>query len=213
MKWTLFALLVLIGMSAAAQTVKPALPQVTYIEPQPIQAEPMQVLDFLHYAGSTPTEVAANALPEAPSPAASLVSSSSIAPVQPAPEKEFKRFSASNTNRMLVATEFWARGLDALSTHQNLTNPCNCYHEASRFFGLDMTPVFKSTVGAYSYSLGIAATYSIVSATLWNASKNHPHHEKLLRRLSRGLLMADSAMEIGADIHNLGIMDPGPAIK
>jgi hypothetical protein len=211
MKWTMYALLVLIGMSAGAQTVKPALPQVTYIEPQPIQAEPMLVLEFENYARSTPTEVAANALPEAPSPAASMVSSSN-APVQPS-EREFKRFSASNTNRMLVATEFWARGLDALSTHQNLTNPCNCYHEASRFFGLDMTPVFKSSVGAYSYSLGIAATYSIVSATLWNASKNHPHHERLLRRLSRALLMGDSAMEIAADIHNLSIMDPGPAIK
>src|SRR3954451_1191987 len=46
MKWTIYALLALIGMSAGAQSVKPALPQVTYIEPQPIQAEPMQVLDF-----------------------------------------------------------------------------------------------------------------------------------------------------------------------
>jgi hypothetical protein len=171
----------------------------------------MMVFDFENHASSTLTEIARNALPEAPSPAAPMVSSAN-AFVQ-APENEFKRFSANNTNRMLVATEFWARGLDALSTHQNLTNPCNCYHEASRFFGLDMAPVFKSSVGAYSYSLGIAATYSIVSARLWNASKNHPHQEKLLKRLSRGLLMADSAMEIAADIHNLSIMDPGPAIK
>jgi hypothetical protein len=205
------AIFILIGCSAAAQTVKPALPDFVFIEPQPIQMEPMAVLDLNVYSESTPTIVAANALPYAPAAASAVLAESIESPSPRA--MEFKSFSTNKFNRMLVMTEFWGRGLDALSTHQNLTNGCACYREASRFFGLDMAPVFKSSIGAYSYSFGIAATYSLVSAKLWNASKNHPHHARLLRSLSRALLIGDSSMEVTADMHNLSIMDPGPSIN
>ena len=73
--------------------------------------------------------------------------------------------------------------------------------------------MFKSDVGAYSYSLGVAAAYSIIAAKLWNASKDHPRHARLLQRLSRSLLIGDSSMEVAADIHNLSLTYAGSAIR
>lgn len=212
MKSIIAAIYLLIGSSAIAQTVGPALPDIAFVEPQPIQMLQMAVPGTDIYADSSSTEVAASSIPFAPDPAIIAASAPLVAPGNPR-SAEFKRFSANKVNRTLVATEFWARGLDAFSTHQKLTNSCMCYHEASRFFGLDMTPMLKTTVGAYSYSLGIATTYSFISAKLWDASKDHPRHARLLRTLSRALLIGDSSMEITADVHNLSIVDPGSRIN
>ena len=76
-----------------------------------------------------------------------------------------------------------------------------------------MTPVFKSELGAYSYSLGVATAYSFISAKVWNAGKTHPRHARVLQRLSRSLLIFDSSMEIAADIHNLRLVHNGPLIN
>ena len=93
-----------------------------------------------------------------------------------------------------------------MTTRNKLNNPCGCYREASRLFGLDMTAVFKSDAGAYTYSFGVAAAYSILSAELWNAGKNHPRHGKVLQRLSRSLLIGDSSMEVATDVHNFRLV-------
>lgn len=58
-------------------------------------------------------------------------------------------------------------------------------------------------MGAYTYSFGVATAYTFISARLWNESKGHPRHTRLLQRLSRGMLISDSSMEITADVHNL----------
>jgi len=76
-----------------------------------------------------------------------------------------------------------------------------------------MTPVFKSKVGAYSYSLEVATAHSFISARLWDGGKTHPRHARLLQRISPSLLMFDSSMEIAADIHNLSLVKNGPSIK
>jgi hypothetical protein len=121
------------------------------------------------------------------------------------PIADRKSFRSDRLNRVLVANEFWTRSLDAFSTVRKLNDPCRCFREASRFFGMDMTPVFKTQVSCYSYFLGIAAAYSFVSSKLWNAGKNHPRHARLLRRLSRSLLIGDSAMEAAVGIHHLSL--------
>ena len=102
-----------------------------------------------------------------------------------------------------------ARGLDAMSTYQKLNDPCGCYREASRLFGLNMTPVFKSQGGAYAYSFGLAAAYSFISYELWNAGEHHPRRARLLRGLSRGLLIGDSSMELGTAVHNFSLTRSG----
>jgi len=172
--------------------------------PQPIQMEQIPVNGFETNSDPMAATVATSVSPDAqmriPIPAA--IQASSISNPR---SLEFRKFRSDNFNRMLLATEFWARGLDAVSTRNKLTNRCMCYREGSRFFGLDMTPVFKSDAGALSYSLGVAAAYSILSAKLWNASKNHPRHAKLLQRLSRSLLISDSSIEITTDVHNFDL--------
>ena len=202
MKSIVALLSVLIGCSAAAQSVKPATPDAPVIEPQLIEMEQTSASGFENY--STSTAVATNSIPDAPNsmPLSASIRAASIMNSRPA---DFKTFRSDHFNRLLVATEFWARGLDALSTHKKLNDPCNCYHEASRFFGLDMTPVFKTEVGAYSYSFGVATAYSLISAKLWNSGKEHTRHTRLLRRLSRSLLIGDSSMEITTDTHNLSL--------
>jgi hypothetical protein len=210
MKSIVTALFLLISSGAVAQTAKPALPEITVAEPQPTQVKPMTTSGSNDYSSSTMTVVAANLIPSAPLPAISVALVRPVAAVSQRPSTEFKPFSSNKVNRTLVATEFWTRGLDAFSTHEDLNNLCNCYHESSRFLGLNMTPMVKTTLGAYSYSLGVAATYSIVSAKLWNASKNHPNHARLLRILSRALLVGDSSMEINADVRNFTITNSAP---
>lgn len=212
MKPIIVVLSVLIGCSAAAQSVKPAMPDTPVIEPQLIPMEQIAVFGFEPYSSSTTTAVATNSIPDAPIPMP-LPASIRAASILNSRSSDFKTFRSDHFNRLLVANEFWARGLDALSTHRKLNDPCGCYREASQFFGLDMTPVFKTEVGAYSYSLGVATAYSFIAAKLWNAGKEHPRHARLLQRLSRSLLIGDSSMEITADIHNFGLMNHGPSIK
>jgi len=77
------------------------------------------------------------------------------------PIADRKSFRSDRLNRVLVANEFWTRSLDAFSTVRKLNDPCRCFREASRFFGMDMTPVFKTQVSCYSYFLGIAAAYHL----------------------------------------------------
>jgi len=205
------ALSVLIVCSATAQSVKPAVPEIRVNEPEQIQLEQMAVPEIDIRSDSTIATVATNTIPDAPRPmpmAAAFIRATSTSSSRSA---EFRKFQSDNFNRILVAAEFGARGIDALSTRNKLNNPCRCYREASRFFGLDMTPVFKSDMGAYSYSFGVATVYSIISAKLWNASKNHPRHAPLLRRLSRSLLIGDSSMEIVTDVHNFSLRHPGPS--
>lgn len=206
------ALSVLFSCSAAAQSVKPAVPAIPPVEPNQIQIEPMTISQVEPYSDSTTATIATNLTPDAPK-TRPTVASTRLANLPNTPSPNFKPFQSINFNRGLVAAEFWARGLDAVSTRNKLKNPCNCYREASRFFGLDMTMMFKSDVRAYSYSLGVAATYSILSAKLWNASKDRPRHARLLQRLSRSLLIGDTSMEITADIHNLSLTNTAPLIK
>jgi hypothetical protein len=212
MKSIVAVLSVLIGCSAAAQTVKPATQDTPISQPELIQIEQITASGFDTYSSSTTTAVAANSIPDAPNPMPLSASIRAVS-VLKSRSADFKTFRSDNYNRLLVATEFWTRGLDALSTHQKLNDPCRCYREASRLFGLDMTPVLKSEVGAYSYSLGIATAYSFISAKLWNAGKEHPRHARLLQRLSRALLIGDSSMEITADIHNFSLINQRPSIK
>ena len=215
MKSIVAVLTVLIGCSAAAQSVKPPTPPTPdthVIEPQLIEMEQITASGFEPYPNSPTTAVATNSIPDAPSPMP-LAFSIRAASIPNSRSADFKPFRSDKFNRSLVATEFWSRGLDAASTHRKLNDPCGCYREASRFFGLDMTPVFKSEVGAYSYSLGVATAYSFISTKLWNESKRHPRHARLLQRLSRSLLIFDSSMEITADIHNLRLVKNGPSIK
>ena len=123
---------------------------------------------------------------------------------------KFKIFQSDHFNRILVVNEFWTRSLDAFSTRRRLINPCGCYREASRFFGLNMTPVFETDAGPYSYSLGVTTAYSLLSARLWNSTKDHPRHARILRWLSRSLLIGDSFIEAGMAIHNLRLDLPRP---
>jgi hypothetical protein len=212
MKSIVVVLSVLIGCSAAAQSIKPATQDAPVIEPQLIEMEQITDSGIETYPDSTTTAVATNLIPDAPNPMP-LRASIRAASIPNSHSADFKTFRSDHFNRLLVANEFWARGLDALSTHGKLNDPCRCYREASRFFGLDMTAVFKTEVGAYSYSLGVATAYSFIAAKLWNAGKEHPRHARLLQRLSRSLLIGDSSMEITADIHNLSLMNHGTSIK
>lgn len=202
----------LVGCSAAAQSVKPAMPDAAVIEPELIPMEKINVSGFETYTASRTTAVAASLIPDSPHPMP-VPASIQAARIPNSRSAEFKTFRSSKFNRSMVVTEFWARGLDAASTYNKLNDPCGCYHEASRFFGLDMAPVFKSEAGAYAYSLGVAAAYSFASAKLWNAGKQHPRHARLLQRLSRSLLIVDSSMEIAVDIHNLNLMKQQPLVK
>lgn len=211
MKSIVAVLFLLIGSGAVAQTVSPALPDTDFIESQPIRMEQMAVFGSDTNPEPPASVVAANSLVAAPSPVLTAAMTRPVAIVRSHPSSEFKTFSESKLNRTLVVTEFWSRGLDALSTHQELNSACKCYHETSHFLGLDMTPMLKNTVGAYSYSLGIAATYSFLSARLWNASKDHPRHARVLRTISRVLLMGDSSMETAADVRNFSIMGAAPS--
>jgi hypothetical protein len=210
MKLIVTALFLLISSCAVAQTAKSAPSEITAAEQQPAQVKSMTASGSNDYSSSTMTVEAANLIPSAPLPAIPLALVRPVAAVSQSPSTEFKPFSANNVNRTLVATEFWTRGLDAFTTHEDLNNRCGCYHEASRFLGLNMTPMVKTTAGAYSYSLGVAATYSIISAKLWNVSKNHPRHARLLRVLSRALLVGDSSMEVNADVRNFTITGSAP---
>lgn len=211
MKSIVAALFLLIGSGVSAQTVPSTLPDIGSIGRQPTQVEQMSVARIDMYSDSRTTDETTNSISSSPSPAISAALARPMIAATPPSSPKFKTFSTSLLNRTLVATEFWTRGLDAFSTHRDLNDPCNCYHEASRFLGMNMTPVFKNTAGAYSYSLGVAATYSFVSAKLWNASQNHPRHARLLRTLSRALLIGDSSMETTADVNNFTITDPGAA--
>ncbi len=201
MKFMIAALSVLMGCSAGAQGTTGRSAYAPMVELQAIQVEQIRVFGTWPYfdadpaAGALSDPVAAKTMPSG----ASGITASSLG-LRPV---EFKKFQKDNVNRALVATEFWARGLDALSTYNKLKSPCRCYREASSFLGFDMAPVFKNQAGAYAYSFGVAAAYSVLSAQLWNASKNHPRHARFLQRLSRFLLVADSSLEIATDIHNL----------
>ncbi|MGH9607956.1 MAG: hypothetical protein ACRD3N_19890 [Terracidiphilus sp.] len=211
MKSIVTALFLLIGPAVVAQSVKPALPDIGLIQARAAQIEQMPAARTDTYSDSDATDVAVNSAFSSSSPAIGAALARSMTFVKPPSSLKFKTFSTSRLNRTLAATEFWTRGLDAFSTHRDLNNPCNCYHEGSRFLGMNMTPMLKTTAGAYSYSLGIAATYTFISSKLWNASRNHPRHARLLRTLSRTLLIGDSSMETAADIHNFSIKSSGPA--
>jgi len=212
MKSIVVVLCVLIGCNAAAQSAMPTARETPNIKPQMIQIEQVTVSGFDTDSDFTTTAVATTSIADAPNPVP-LPASVRAASIQNSRSSDFKSFRSSKFNRSLVATEYWVRGLDALSTYNKLNDPCRCYHEASRFFGLDMTPVFKSEIGAFSYSLGVATAYSLISAKLWNAGKRHPRHARLLQRFSRSLLIGDSSIEITADIHNLGLRHHGPSIE
>ena len=211
MKAIVTSLLLLISSGAVAQTAKPALPQTALGESQSAQVNStVAVSSSQDYSSSRAAIVATNIIPSAPMPA---IASSMVRPIptlNQKPSPDFKPFSSSKVNRALIATEFWTRGLDAYTTHRDLNDPCGCYHESSHFMGMNMTPMLKSGVGAYSYSLGVAAAYWYVSNKVWNATKNHPRHARLLHFLSRGLLVGDSAMEMTADVGNLTITPAVP---
>ena len=207
MKSTIVVLFLLISSVAVAQTAGGAPLGGTVAETQTMQTAPA-VAGSDDYSSSTAMAVAANTFPSAPMPPMSLAFVRPVAaPSQPG-NRDFKPFSASKVNHLLVATEFWTRGLDAFSTHRDLNDPCGCYHEGSHFLGLNLTPMMKTTVGAYSYSLGIAAMYSMLSAKLWDAGKDHPRHARLLRAISRTLLVGDSSMEMTVDVRNFTIPKP-----
>lgn len=212
MKWIATALLLFMGSGAAAQNGKPTQPAIALIAPRAIRMEQRTVLASDIHADSAMTVVADISIPSAPSPAIAAAVARPIALESKRSSAEFKTFSANKENRALVAIEFLARGLDAMSTHHDLADSCKCYHEGSRFFGLDMTPVLKTTVGAYSYSFGIATAYSLIAKKSWNASKDHPRHGRLLRMLPRALLIGDSSMEIVADVRNFKITGSRPRI-
>lgn len=211
MKSIVAASLLLISSGGSAQTIHSTLPDFGSIERQPAQVEQMAVAHAEMISDSRPTGETVNSIFSSSSPVISAAVARPMTSVKPPSSPKFKTFSTSPLNRTLVATEFWTRGLDAFSTHRDLSNSCNCYHEATRVFGLSMTPMFKTTIGVYSYSLGIAATYSFLSLKLWNASQNHPRHARLLRTLSRALLIGDSLTETAADVRNFTITDLGPA--
>lgn len=201
------ALFLLIGSGAVAQSAQPALPEIGFVELQPSPMQPMAAARSTMYSESADAGGAADLLPSAPMPAMAAAVTSSVV-VTPRPSTGFKKFSTNKVNRGLLVTEFWARGLDAYSTRKDLSNPCGCFHETSRFMGMNMAPVFKTGPGAYSYSLGIGAAYSLLSAKLWDESRVHPHHARLLRTMSRALLVGDSSMEINADAHNFSLAKP-----
>jgi hypothetical protein len=205
MKSIIVAFSVLFGCSTAAQTVRPGTPDTPVFAPQLIQTEEITDFELVIYSDSITSAVETSSIPNAPKP--TLPASIRGASILNFHSAGFKTFRSDRFNRLLVVTEFWSRGLDALSTYNALNNPSWCYREASRFFGMDMTPVFKNPVGACSYSLGVATAYSFVSTKFWNAGKNHPRHAEFLRRLSRSLLLGDSSMETITDIHNLSLMN------
>lgn len=206
MKLVVAAGLILMGCSAAAaQSARPAAPEMSFVDPDPIQLEGKTPLlvdvssDDVSSDSATGV-IAANSIPDAPKP---VPIAATIRVISSRHSNDFKSFGADRFNRMLVAEEFLARGLDAMTTYNRLNDPCRCYQEASRFFGLDMTPIFKNPAGAYSYSFGVATAYSFLSARLWNAGKDHPRRAWLLQRLSRVLLIGDSSMEFLVDVHNV----------
>jgi len=43
-------------------------------------------------------------------------------------------FFADRTNRQLIAIELGVRTLDAISTRQNMSNPCKCFVESGNYF-------------------------------------------------------------------------------
>lgn len=207
MKSMVATLFLLISAGVLAQNARPTSPTIDFAEAQRIPMEQL-VGGGLDIDSDSNTLIVANNSPGvAPSPAMALVVANPNIPVTSRPSPDFHPFFSQRLNRMLVATEFWARGLDAYSTHRDLNDPCKCFHEGSRFLGLNMTPMFKTTAGAYSYSLGLATAYSFLSARLWNASKDHPRHARLLRTLSRVLPIGDSSMEVNADVHNLDLQE------
>ena len=205
MKVIVALLLVLIGCSAAAQTAKPAVMDTAFVDPAPIQIEPVAVPAFDFTPNSETGVVAVNSIPGAPSP---MPITASIRAITSPRSKDFESFRLDRFNRMLVANEFLLRGFDALSTYNRLNDPCGCYREATHWFGLDMTPMLKHAAGAYSYSFGVATAYSFISAKLWDAGKDHPRRARLFQRLSRALLIGDSSMEFIANVHNLSMHAP-----
>lgn len=191
-----------------AQTVTPASSKIDFIGPQPAQTEQTTVARTDTDSDSTTADVTASPVFSSSTAAVSAPLIRSISSVKPPSYAKSRPFLTSRLNRTLIATEFSTRGLDAYSTHRGLNNPCNCYHEESHIFGLNLGPMLKTNAGAYSYSLGVATIYSFVSAKLWNASQNHPRHARLLRALSRDLLIGDSSMEGAVDVSNFSAMAP-----
>lgn len=193
-----------IGCSALAQDLDATLQVKAGIEAERIQLEQVIVPALTMGSHSISGARAAISIPEGPTPIPMAATLGAVAAPN-SRKSEFRGLVSDRINRVLIATEFGARGLDAFSTHSMLNNPCRCYRESSHFFGLNIGPVFESATGAFSYSFAVATACSLISAKLWNRSKEHPRHARLLRRLSRALLIGDSTMEITADFRNLDI--------
>ena len=207
MKLITASVLFLVGCPGFAQSSQASFWETALIDQEPIQMEQVSVPAFDVPQDSETSAVAVNTIPEAPRP--SPITASILASAVSMPRtKKFQTFRSDRFNRTLLVNEFLARGLDAWSTYRKLNNLCGCYREGSHFFNMSMTPVFETGVGAYSYSLGIATAYSLISARLWNASKDHPRHARVLQRMSRALLITDSSMEYTAVIRNLTIAKP-----
>lgn len=122
-----------------------------------------------------------------------------LAQVPDAPTPAPTSFLASKVNRALVITEFSVRLTDAYTSHRNLNDPCHCFTETSSLFGENLTPVFKSSVGAYSFSVGVATGVTLISWWLW---KRH-RHPKVFHGIARLGLMEDSAFDADADVNNI----------
>lgn len=140
MKSIVAGLVFIIGCTAASQSLRPPMPDLTN-EPEPIELNQVTVAAFNPDLHSATGDGTTDSLPDA---LKSMPIATSIRAIGSSTSRggELKSFRSHRFNRMLIATEFFARGLDALSTHNKLNDPCGCYREASHFFGLNMSPVF-----------------------------------------------------------------------
>ena len=118
---------------------------------------------------------------------------------QPKPQS----FFANRANRALVTADLNVRLLDALSTRQMLTNPCNCFHETGHFWGMfPLAPMASTTAGQFAWSTGMAAGNTLAAGLLWRHGE-HSRHRKLYDLAARAVLAQDITVNAATGpIHN-----------
>jgi hypothetical protein len=169
-------------------------------------------MKYLYFAAALITlSIAASAqaqksddLPDSPgySSSATAVPTSSFVTVRrPAPVVN-DGFLHSRINRILVASEFTSRFLDAVSTRQFENDPCHCIYERGHFYGtFSLAPVMASGVGAYSYSIAMASAFTFGSRALWNHGE-HSRHRTIYHLAARAVLAFDLHSELEDPINN-----------
>lgn len=107
-------------------------------------------------------------------------------------------FFANHINTGLSIGEGITRLLDAISSREAVT--CHCEDgknllEGGHLFGASLAPITAHNWSIYSYSIGFATANILVSRELWNVSERHRHHGKVLRFVSRGMLITDIVVD------------------